>query len=173
VEDDEPRLFTRRLELIAATPSLARAGASDARALAAALQAEPARGWPLPPFADEQARELARLTAAPSLAGWLSWYVVQVSPARVVGTIGFAGPPDGEGAVEIAYAIAEGPQRRGYATEAMGALIDWAFSHSETRMIVAHAAAADAAAIRVIEDNGLRHVGPGRDGQLRFMLARP
>jgi ribosomal-protein-alanine N-acetyltransferase len=65
-------------------------------------------------------------------------------------------------------------RRKGYATEAMGGLIDWAFSHPEVRRIRAHTYPHLAASIRVLEQNGLSHVGAGDEpGTLRFELARP
>jgi ribosomal-protein-alanine N-acetyltransferase len=175
VDDDEaPRLFTRRLELIAATPELARAASVDASTLAAALQAEVPRGWPPAELAGEQAAFAQRLSAEPTLTGWLLWYVVQVSPATLVGSIGFSGRPDGDGAVEVGYSFVSSFQRRGYATEAIGALIDWAFAHPEVRRIRAHTHADNAASIRVLQKNGLRRRPDGAPpGHVQFELARP
>jgi ribosomal-protein-alanine N-acetyltransferase len=96
-----------------------------------------------------------------------------VSPPPLVGSIGFGGRPGSDGAVEIGYSMLGSFQRRGYATEAMGALIDWAFSHPEVRRIRAHTRVDHAASIRVLEKNGLSLVGDGPPGHARFELARP
>src|SRR5690348_6893076 len=121
---------------------------------------------------DHQEDWAAQLEADPSLAGWTAWYIVQVRPSVLVGSIGFAGRPDGDGTVECGYSLMPKFQRKGYATEAMGGLIDWAFSHPEVRRIRARAPRQEPAAIRVLEDNGLSHVGDEPD-LLRFELARP
>lgn len=174
VHDEAPRLFTRRLELIAATPELAQAAASSPAALGARLAAEVPRGWPPPLTADHQEEWARTLARDPTLTGWLQWYVVQVSPAVLVGTIGFGGRPDEEGTVECGYSMVPAFERRGYASEALGGLIDWAFSNAEVRRIRAHTLAHLTGSIRVLVANGLSHVGSGRDpGTLRFELRRP
>ena len=84
------------------------------------------------------------------------------------------GKPDREGTVECGYSLVPKYHRRGYATEAFGGLIDWAFSHPEVRRICAHTYPKLAASIRVMEKNGLSHVGAGdAPGTLRFELKRP
>jgi RimJ/RimL family protein N-acetyltransferase len=174
VDDGAPRLFTGRLELIAATPALARAAATSSTALGELLQAEIPRGWPPATLRAQQAGWAAQLEADPHLAGWSAWYIVQVSEPVLVGSIGFAGRPDGEGAVECGYAMVSRFQRRGYATEAMGGLIDWAFGHPEVRRIGAQTLPTLTASIRVLTKNGLSHVGAGDEpGSLRFELRRP
>lgn len=171
-DDDAPRLFTGRLELVAATAALARAAATSAEALGRALECEVPSGWPPWLLKDREARWAAELATDPALAGWSAWYVVQVRPPVLVGSIGFGGRPDGGGCVELGYAMMPKFRRHGYATEAMGALIDWAFSHPEVRRIRAHTPKQDQAAIRTLEKNGLSHVGTV-DDVLSFELARP
>jgi [ribosomal protein S5]-alanine N-acetyltransferase len=173
-DDDAPRVFTGRLELIAATPVLARAAATSAAALGALLEAEVPRGWPPALMADHQEQWARQLEADSQLAGWLAWYIVQVTPAVLVGSIGLAGRPEADGTVECGYSMVAKYQRRGYATEAMGGIIDWAFAHPEVRRIRAHTYPHLTASIRVLEKNGLSHVGGGDEpGTLRFELRRP
>ena len=109
---------------------------------------------------------------AANASGWGAWQVVEVSRQEVVGAIELTAP-DG-GCVACRVAVDAKWQRKGYATEAMGGLIDWAFSHPEVRRIRAQAARDLPAEIRVLEDSGLSHVGDGdAPGLLRFELARP
>jgi [ribosomal protein S5]-alanine N-acetyltransferase len=179
VQDDAPRLFTRRLQLIAATSALARldsdgTGSGSHDALAAALEVTVPPAWPPPLFADNQASLPRRLEAEPALVGWTIWYAVQTEPPTLVGTIGFMGPPDADGAIEIGHSMLEQFQRRGFATEAMGALIDWAFSHDEVRIIRARVLASQEQSIRVLEKSGLSFIGEGGQPRvLRFELRRP
>jgi RimJ/RimL family protein N-acetyltransferase len=172
-DDEAPRLFTRRLELIAATAELARAAVDDEAALAEKLQAEVPPGWPPALYGEHQQQFAERLAGDPGLAGWLVWYAVQIDPPVLVGTVGLGGPPDGEGTVELGYSMVERFQRKGYASEAVGALIDWAFSNEEVRRIRAHTFPNLQASIRVMERNGLSFVGDGKEpGTIRFELAR-
>jgi ribosomal-protein-alanine N-acetyltransferase len=179
VQDDAPRLLTRRLELIAATPELARLDSDGTRsgshdALAAQLQASVPPAWPPPLFADDHANLARRLAADPTLVGWAIWYAVQREPATLVGNLGFVGRPDDEAAVELGHSMLDQFQRRGYATEALGALIDWAFSHDEVRIIRARVLASQESSIRVLEKSGLSFIGEGGQPRvLRFELRRP
>src|SRR5437773_10716686 len=80
---------------------------------------------------------LARVrTATPS--PWTHGFeLFEPTAAVVVGGCGYKGPPDSEGAVEIAYGIHPSHQGRGYAKEAAAALVGFAFS-AGARAIRAH-----------------------------------
>jgi RimJ/RimL family protein N-acetyltransferase len=176
VEDDEaPRLFTGRLELVAATAQLARAAASGPPTqLGELLGCAVPPSWPPERLREHQEPWAAELERDPGLSGWSAWYIVQVKPPVLVGSIGFAGRPDGDGVVECGYTLLPKFQQRGYATEAMGGLIDWAFSHDEVRAIRAHTSRDLTASIRVLEKNGLSYVGDGDPPDtVRFELRRP
>lgn len=77
---------------------------------------------------------------------------------EVVGTAGFKGPPDEGGVVEIAYAIAPGHRGRGYATEAAGALVAFAFADERVRVVRAHTLPEVSASTRVLEKCGLLQI---------------
>lgn len=57
---------------------------------------------------------------------------------EVVGVAGFKGPPDGEGQVEIGYAVVPTYHRRGLASEAVEALVAYAADTDEVTRVVAH-----------------------------------
>lgn len=71
-----------------------------------------------------------------------------------IGLCGFAGPPDDDGAVEIAYSIAPAYQGKGLATEAAGALIEFALKDPRVKKICAHTLADANASTRVLEKCG-------------------
>jgi ribosomal-protein-alanine N-acetyltransferase len=162
-------LRTHRLELFAADAVLSRAALKDHAQLGRLLEATVPAAWTPAPVAEGEA---SRLEQDPEAQGWLSWYVVRVGRARtLVGVCGLAGPPGETGEVTLRYAILPGHEGKGYATEAVGALIDWAFSDERTRAIVAHTEERLPASIRVMVKNGLtlEH----RDGErLTFALRR-
>ena len=62
----------------------------------------------------------------------LDWgtYLVRLIHGRapVVAEVGFHGPPDGDGWVEIGYRVVAGYRRRGFAEEACRGLLDWALA---------------------------------------------
>lgn len=81
---------------------------------------------------------LARLRAATATDPWEHGFaVLHRDHARVIGTIGFKGPPDADGAVEIAYGVAPAYQGQGYATEAARALLAFAFADGRVHRVLA------------------------------------
>ena len=76
-----------------------------------------------------------------------------------VGSGGFKGPPDADGIVEIAYGVAPEHQGRGYATEAAEALVAYAFSSGQVRVVRAHTLPDNVASKRVLEKCGFRFIG--------------
>jgi ribosomal-protein-alanine N-acetyltransferase len=60
-------------------------------------------------------------------------------PAKLVGVAGDAGPPAADGVVNIGYAIAAEHQRRGYATEAVGAVAAQGFLDPRVEAVWARA----------------------------------
>lgn len=90
-----------------------------------------------------------------------------------IGDIGFHGPC-AEHSVEIGYGIDEEHRSQGYATEAVKALLDWAFSAEEDLMfITAETAPDNAASQKVLTENGFLPVGiEGEEGPI-YLCDRP
>ncbi|WP_405796745.1 GNAT family N-acetyltransferase [Streptomyces longwoodensis] len=63
--------------------------------------------------------------------------VVRREDDRALGTMGFHGPPDDEGRVEVGYDLVEPARGHGYATEALRALTAHALAHDEVRTLCA------------------------------------
>ena len=76
-----------------------------------------------------------------------------------VGSVGFGGGPDEEGAVMIGYATYPNIEGRGFATEAAGALVDWALAQPGVARVCASLPPDNAAAIRVAEKLGMSLLG--------------
>ena len=100
-----------------------------------------------------------RLRAAPSQDGWWTWLVVRKDSNEAVGSAGFGGGPDSEGAVMIGYATYPDVERNGFATEAASALIGWALDHPAVARVCASLPPDNHAAIRVAEKVGMRLMG--------------
>jgi RimJ/RimL family protein N-acetyltransferase len=83
--------------------------------------------------------KLAAMAAEP--AGrhpWTTYWLVIVSAKPLgAGLLGFKGYPDGDGQAEIGFGIAAAHRRRGYTTEAVRALIAWAFHSPACQAILA------------------------------------
>lgn len=110
-------------------------------------------GFPRP---DDQ--DIARLYLATSpgepMFGPLQ--IVLLSNDLVIGGIGFFGPPDETGTVEVGYCVAPEVEGRGYATEALLALLHHGFTDGRVRQALADTARDNLASQRVLEKAGLR-----------------
>jgi [ribosomal protein S5]-alanine N-acetyltransferase len=73
--------------------------------------------------------------------------------------------PGADAAVEIGYTIFPDDRRRGYATEAVNALIDWATRSADVHVVLAAIARGNDASVRVIERvGGFVEIGTCRSG---------
>jgi len=171
------RLLTSRLELVAATVELAQAEINNFPSLAQLLDTPRPASWP-PPLNDEHSQQhfLASLQKAEaSDAGWNLWFCVRREPRELVGNAGFKGSP-ADGLVEIGYSMLETHQRHGYATEAVQALVGWAFQNRAVQRVVADTLPELIPSIRVMQKSGFVFVGDGpiEDGMrtIRYELSR-
>ena len=103
---------------------------------------------------------LAALRTASGADPWrYGFAVVHLESGMVIGNAGLTGPPDAEGAVEIAYGVVPDFQGHGYATEAANALVAWATRNGTVRTAVAHTLPERNPSTRVLEKCGFRRVG--------------
>jgi RimJ/RimL family protein N-acetyltransferase len=172
------KIETERLELIAGTPELAKADIESHTHFAELLEARVPEGWP-PPLNDlNSQRWFARYLAEhPDGVGWVTWYFVLREGAdgeRVaVGNGGFKGLPMDDGTVEVGYSIMSEFQKRGYATEAVGGLLKWAFSHAEVKRVIAETYPTIPESINVMVKSGFVFIGDGSEaGVIRYELTR-
>ena len=85
--------------------------------------------------------------------------VVESAGDTVVGLASFKGPPDADGVVEIAYGIVPSYEGRGYATEAAGALVDFARRDDRVRVVRAHTLPERNASTHVLTKCGFELLG--------------
>jgi ribosomal-protein-alanine N-acetyltransferase len=124
--------------------------------------------WPQPDLLDLLPSH-ARRTDADIAFG--VWVMVEAATNSVVGDIGFLGPPDEAGEVEIGYSVVPSRRNRGYASEAVAALTRWAFQRRDLRAVVAGTDSDNAASQRVLERAGFERTGA--DGtEVRWRLER-
>ncbi len=159
-----PRLATERLEL-KPLPANADVLLSEKRdeagiVLGATLPAT----WPEPNLVG-----LLRLRppASPEAEPFGVWVMIESASRGVVGDIGFKGPPDGAGAIEIGYSVIADRRGRGYATEAARALVEWALAQPNVRCIVASCDPTNLASMRTLERVGFTRAGE-IDGEIKW-----
>jgi RimJ/RimL family protein N-acetyltransferase len=128
---------TNNLRLIKVERLHLEALSRDKRDLAALLRATVPEGWPHFPEAFSVPVRRSRRSERPP-SGWHGYFFIHPQERALVGNGGFTGEPGDSGAVEIGYEIAPEYRNRGFATEAVQAMIDYAFAQEKVRAVVAH-----------------------------------
>jgi RimJ/RimL family protein N-acetyltransferase len=133
-----------------------------------------ATGFPLP-GTRVAARNLVQQADAAREAYNARWGMFQIilrETGEVIGDIGFHGPPDETGTVEIGYGIVEQYRGRGLAGESAVAICDLAWSRPEVSRIIAQTDEDNAASAGVLRHAGFREDGVA-GGLRNFSLDRP
>jgi ribosomal-protein-alanine N-acetyltransferase len=112
--------------------------------------------WPLPDILDLMPGHAAR---SPETAPFGIWVMIEAPTNIVVGDIGFFGPPDASGEMEMGYSVVPSRRRRGYATEAARALVAWALDREGMTAIVAGTDPDNVGSQRVLERAGFARTG--------------
>jgi RimJ/RimL family protein N-acetyltransferase len=89
-------------------------------------------------------------------SGWVQLSVIDRETGELVGDVGMS-PAEGEpGVMKVGYTIAPEQQGRGYASEAVGALVDYVLGTLGADVVRAYASADNVPSIRVAEKVGMR-----------------
>jgi RimJ/RimL family protein N-acetyltransferase len=134
-----------------------------------------AAGYPLP-GTRVAARNFIQQAEAAGDSGangqWGMFQIILRETGEVVGDIGFHGPPDEAGTVEIGYSIVEQYRGRGLVGESAVAICGLAWSRPEVNRIIARTEEGNAASAGVLRHAGFREDGVA-DGMRNFSLNRP
>lgn len=165
---------SKRLNLIASTRELIGKDIDGHDKLAEALGCAVPEDWPPALYGRTAMRFALMQLDDPAEQGWSFWYLIsQDEPGELVGICGFKGRPDSAGSVEIGYSLLEQFQRQGYATEAVMALVGWAFSRHNVKEVSAETFPYLRQSIRVLEKNGFQLSGAGSEaGVVRYVVRR-
>jgi ribosomal-protein-alanine N-acetyltransferase len=167
-------LRTNRLSLLPLSPRQLKLYLDDPSAL------EKEIGYPVSrELADDNVRraigmKLSKMAAAPELqhAWYTYWLIVIADLPFGAGMAGFKGGPDKHGEAEIGYGIDPAFQGKGYMTEAVKALIAWAFREPECRTVVARGVMrSNIASQKVLVHAGMS-VYDETDDTLNYRIAR-
>lgn len=143
----------------------------------------------LQPMSDEEIEELIAATESDELRAayeemlsgcksdianriWFApWRMTLKDDNTYIGDLAFKGPVR-ENVVEIGYGILPEYEGKGYTTEAVQAMTQWAFGNSGVVFVEAETAPDNKASQRVLEKCGFKPDGEGKEGP-RFVLESP
>jgi [ribosomal protein S5]-alanine N-acetyltransferase len=81
------------------------------------------------------------------------WIVVEQSTKTIVAELGFKGVPNEKGEIEIGYGTIHSERGKGFMTEAVGGMIEWAKTQPEIHFILAETDKLNTASIKIMEKN--------------------
>lgn len=82
------------------------------------------------------------------------WIIIDKSENKIAGDIGFKRKPDEKGYVELGYSTQPIYRGKGYMTEAIGAMVNWAFTFDDVKAVIAETLESNEASIKVLKNNG-------------------
>ena len=167
------RVVAERVELRRVPASLARVLADpEADDLGSRSWAD---GYPLPGTRMAARNLVQQAEAARDGDGngqWGMFEIILRETGEVIGDIGFHGPPEEAGTVEIGYGIVEQYRGRGLVGESVVAICGLAWSRPEVTGIIARTEEGNAASAGVLRHAGFREDGVA-GGLRNFSLDRP
>ncbi|HLI56540.1 MAG TPA: GNAT family N-acetyltransferase [Actinomycetota bacterium] len=165
-------IATQRLRLEEVTPEEAERIRADPPL---AGQQRPARwgpGFPLSGSRVAAGMLLTQIEQGTYREGFGVYEIVALRSERVVGDIGFHGPPDELGAVEIGYGVVAACRRQGVASEALRALSGWALHQPDVDVVHARTDFGNVASLGVLRRAGFTEEGEYRDERLFQLVVR-
>jgi RimJ/RimL family protein N-acetyltransferase len=179
-----PPILSERLELVSISPGLVTALIAPPHDEVRRVEGiEVPTGWPDRHDEGFLLLRERQMRDDPGTQEWLVRAIVLREPGRpLIGHIGFHGPPGTNGpgkadAVEMGYTVFAPYRRRGYATEAVEALLGWARRERGIRRFVASVAPSNQPSLAIVRRLGFRETGSQWDEvdglELVFELERP
>jgi ribosomal-protein-alanine N-acetyltransferase len=157
---------SERLELVSLSPEFIDALLAERRSEAEAeATMKLPDGWPDAHDRGFLALRLRQMREQPAIQEWFVYAVVLPDGERpMIGHAGFHGPPGvnavkAPDAVEVGYSIFDPYRRRGYATEVVRALIDWASREHGIRRFIASISPENEPSLALVRRLGFTHIG--------------
>lgn len=153
---------TPRLKLIAADAAMLRAAMQGDQAIGSLLGVAVTNPW-----TENEERvfqfSLDKIISHPDEAPWWTYFHVLKNEEVLTGTCGLKGKPDVTGAAEIGYEVAMQYRGKGLATEIAKALIGFAFTNADVKIVCAHTLPIENASVKVLRNCGFQYAGESVD----------
>ncbi len=132
-----------------------------------------AEGYPLDGTLVAVAMQQELVDADIDRGGFCHYQVMLADEDVVIGDVGFHAPPDELGEVSVGFGIVPVARRRGYAVEALQAVLAWALARSEVRSVHADTDLVNLASQRVLLGAGMQVVADEGDRKVYEISRRP
>jgi RimJ/RimL family protein N-acetyltransferase len=160
--EDVGPIRTPRLELVSmSVPFMEALAGHDLQAASREIGAY-VPAWMADELEDFLRFRLVQLAVDPSIQVWLGRAMVLTDPdgaRHAIGSVGFHGPPDEQGRLEVGYSVDPPYRRRGYAREAVRAIFDWARDTHGINRFVASISPENQPSLRLAAQLGFVQVG--------------
>jgi len=103
---------------------------------------------------------------------YTNWEIILKSENVSIGGMGFAGEPNENGEVETGYMIDGQHHNKGYATEALQLLSQWAFTQQKVKAIIVHTFDHNLASRKILTKCGFHETGTDGEGLMTFKLEK-
>jgi len=103
---------------------------------------------------------------------YTNWEIILKSTNTSIGGMGFAGEPNENGEAETGYMIDQQHHNKGYATEALQLLTDWALAQERVKSIIVHTYEHNLASRKILAKCGFVEVEKDGVGLMIFRLAK-
>ena len=164
------RLETPRLKLLPFTLELKKVTLAERARLTELLGVAIPDAWPGADLLEALPLFIEAMEQDPTSLVW-DGIILHKADQVAIGGIGFHGPPDEAGRVEIGYNIIPAYAGQGYATEMARRVIDWAFQVPDIQVITAQCLDDNLGSIRVLEKVGMRRL-PSEGSMLKWELQK-
>ena len=157
---------TSRLQLVPISAAFAHALVDGDRSRASVIIGAAVGRW----FAGDSAHvvqlAIAEAAAEPGMpqgGGRVAMLVERTGRRRAIGSVGFHGPPDERGRLEVGCRIDPAYRGRGYAGEAMTAMLEWAAVHLGITRFLVSVSSAEPPGPRLVAELELTGRNPSGD----------
>lgn len=119
--------------------------------------------WPTDDTMDILPIFKAQLKDSRVITGFEMWVIVKEESSIIIGDIGFKGQPNEKGEVEIGYGLVKEERKKGYGSEAVKAMVEWALNNDTVQCIKADCLINNIPSSKILEKIGMTEIMRDKD----------
>jgi ribosomal-protein-alanine N-acetyltransferase len=114
------------------------------------LKFKKGKGWPDIDVLETLPKIINNLSEVDSPTGYESWMIVKKDTLEIIGDLGFKGFNKEKETIDLGYGVIKEERRKGYAEEAVRALVKWAFLNERVKEITANCLTENSSSINLL-----------------------